>query len=781
MSAIDNLKIEFSDRARQIVFWTGAGLSSPAMPSWISLRDQLFSEVKVANSRLDGAAQRKKNAELAAIAKIQDIWVQFDRVHDLLGRDSYIRKIKDVFSGSETMPIPRAHEIIWALDPSGVITLNIDLFTQRASAGMPGGAIPIQIQATKFSEHFNVLKEKRPFVAYPHGHIDEPNSWTFTKKDLDRRLTDTSYIEWLKIIFRVCTVVFVGVTASDVAIGGPIEKIVAKNIPLTGHYWITSRGDLEASEWAERSGVNIIHYSVNNGSHAELLHVLSSLKGVVKNEDYEKERPVYLRNLNDEFKEAISPKDLQRLSDEEKRIYLNSEAKRILQNRDLNAKNSEYAAFLAKYQRAIHDSWYVSSDPEDNEFVGYRIISKVDEGAFGNVYKAISENGSTVAVKILKNDNFSRADFYKGFRRGANSLRIVTDRGIEGVINYIDAAEIPPTIIMNWCDGQSLSTLVPANFVREWNEIVEVFSQLAIVLRKCHLLPERVLHRDLRPANIMIEGCFDSLDEWRVVVLDFDLSCYRDSDDHSIMHSPAFGYLAPEQRSSSVFSRRNSAVDSYGFGMTLYYVCGGKDPFPDQHATPSWIESVKKAVSSRKNVLWKSLPKRISRLIVSATLDDQSSRIMMSQIEGELESLKIAMMASGPVPLVDVVLEELVCRVKYINDYYWDSSKSSASYNSPSGVYVIFSRVEGTRFVKISMGWVSNGMQDWVNIESALGKKNQKISDLLGNGCFNVSFRKDRREFCFSAEICADDLFDSLDTVAGNVSDAVSHISSIIS
>lgn len=776
---LDALRVEFSERSRPVVFWTGAGLSVPTVPSWAGLRDNLLSFLRDRAKTLKATDQKAQLAEHQQIKSTSDIWLQFERIEKALGRELFVQRVKESLTASERSSIPKTHSKLWELAPSGIVTLNLDLFTQRAAAAHPAQSVPISISPGKFVEHLNVLRERRPFIAYPHGHLDSPNFWTFTKSELERRLADPQYIEWLNLLFRASTVVFVGVTADDVAIGSPIERIAANRIPTTGHFWLTARDDIGADHWAGAHGTRVIRYDNRSGDHAELLHILHGLSSPVRHEDPTKERPVFPRSTPGLIEDFPSPEALGLESDERKRQLLNAHAKQILQNADEPMRDKEYAAFLEKYGRSVYGAWYASTAPGENEFLGYHLMSEVDGGAFGTVYKGTDASGTPVAIKLLKSENFRKPGFHRSFRRGANSLRILTERSVDGVVKYIDAAEIPPTIVMSWSDGRSLVQLIESGQLNEWPERIEISLQLASVLRTCHGLPERVFHRDLRPANVMVENSYDDLESWKIAVLDFDLSWHKGAEDHSIMHSPAFGYLAPEQRSRGKYPTRSALVDSYGFGMTLYFLCTGKNPFPDQHLHLNWKSDTFRQFESKRCSDWVSLPRRLARLVCNVTQDEQAARATMTQIEGELEALKAALSSDARIQIVDVITEELAARTEHFHGYVWSDAESRATLASANGLNLGLQTVTGKRAMVFTAAWSNSGAQDWSHIDRMLSQALPKLTGSLERVCEDVKVSKARHAFQVTAEIDADEVRRSVASVAKALDKAVEHATAI--
>ena len=180
-----------------------------------------------------------------------------------------------------------------------------------------------------------------------------------------------------------------------------------------------------------------------------------------------------------------------------------------------------YEEFFKKYDEAIYRAWYTS---ENSDLLGYRLEKLHAKGAFGRVYRAISPGGNQVAIKVLLEEERRRADFLQSFRRGVRSMQILSKRAVEGIVGYEEAYEIPSFVVMEWVEGPNLSDAVKSKIVSDWSDALRIGRDLSRIIENAHRTPERVLHRDLRPANIMLQGYYQNPANWNVVVLDFDLS-----------------------------------------------------------------------------------------------------------------------------------------------------------------------------------------------------------------------------------------------------------------
>ena len=290
-------------------------------------------------------------------------------------------------------------------------------------------------------------------------------------------------------------------------------------------------------------------------------------------------------------------------------------------------------------------------------------------------------------------------------------MRYLGARGVEGMVAYQEASEIPAFVVMDWVDGPTLSQACAAGHLDDWALILKVAIEMTSVIRRAHGIPERVLHRDLRPSNIMFEGLYTHPDDWRVVVLDFDLSWHKGAHEKSVVYGTLTGYLAPEQiQVMPGISTRHAAVDSFGVGMTLYYLISGTDPVPAQHRHHNWHSVVLQAALRHASTEWISLPYRYARIVNLATQDKQVDRWDIAQINDELKRLGEAHTSPGTVVSAELLAEEITARCG--REYEWDGNRAMALVHLPSGLEVRVGGDETKRQVVASLSWDTSGQED---------------------------------------------------------------------
>lgn len=705
------LRAIVTERTRRLIIWCGSGLSVPAgLPTWANLRTRLQDALTNKANTLDQEAQKQLLSVAESIKKEQNNWIAFQRLKSALGSTTFRATIREALRLSASALIPEIYTKLWQLKIAGILNLNLDRLATRAFLQINQGSIIQEFNSNSVGSFTHVLKSPDPFIYNLHGAEEDFSSWVFTHEDLSTLSENQAYINFVSTVLSAYTVVFVGISADDIAVGGHLERLKNHGVDFGSHYWITNRSDITTDQWAERASIRIIRYRDAN-NHLELDELFHDLLNYIPPDENSKAPPVYLDKPLPRV-ELPSTEDLIKLSAEDIRIILNQHATEILKKED---KQSfvEYTRFSEEYDQSIYLAWYTSTIAGRNKLLGYFLEEEVAKGAFGRVYKARNNDGQVFAVKVLHNEIRSQQELLQGFRRGVRSMRILSKRGIQGMVDYKEASEIPAFVVMDWIEGANLKEAVLAKRIDDWYSILKVGVQLSNILKKAHSLPERVLHRDLRPANIMLQDLWTSQD-WNVVVLDFDLSWHRGAYEKSVIYgSGTAGYLAPEQvEKIPGVSTQHASVDAFGLGMTLYYIITEKDPVPNQHKHTDWETSVRDATIRKQCKSWRSTPHRFARLILNATRDKQAERWDVTQIYTELQRLLDTVEDPTSVQAADLIAEEIAERSEQMTGYSWEPSKFTAQTSKPTGVSVELSGEESRRLIELHITRSNVGFEE---------------------------------------------------------------------
>ena len=725
-------------RSTPVVVWAGAGLSAPAgLPSWHTLFTKLLAQAEAKRRTLEQKAADRCNAHITLARDASSLWQAFFHIQEALGRTSYITAVRHEFERAYKAKIPDAYLDLWQLGIAGFVTLNIDRMVTRAFTVPFAGQTPlIEFCGMECASRPDVFRVGYPFVANLHGTLDNDQSWVFTQQEFATLNSSPGYRTFLQSLFSTRVVLFMGISADDQAAAGHLEEFSKQGTNLGGHYWLTDRFDGTTDSWAERTGILRIHYTTN--AHGEVQEFLDDLKKYLPLDTTPiPVEPPIARERNFALP---GPDQLERMSSNDIRIVLNKQAKRLLQS---NAPDRlhKYETFLQQYEEAIYRAWSVSNSAGKGAFFDYSITRSIAKGAFGRVYEANAPDGQRVAIKILHVNVREEPLMLESFRRGVSSMSILSSRNVAGMVPYIAAWEIPAATVMELIEGPNLEEAVESGAVQEWSMRLKIAEDLARILLAAHSVPECVLHRDVRPANIMLKNYYILPDDWKVVVLDFDLSWHRNASEGSLNLSRSMnGYLAPEQVDSSrKKTTRNTLVDSYGVGMTLYYLLTGKHPAVGQHMYGSWRDTLKSSAQSARCATWTSLPIRFARIIEGCTRDVQTARWDMTRICGELGRLQSTLRGATYVQSAELFAEEVMVRsVDSKQTYTWNGEALAACCQLKSGFDVRVAGDEQKREVTAEIEWLHTGDRQFENVRKYIGPAATSAASQLRVGGWQV-------------------------------------------
>ena len=705
----------------------------------------------------------------AGQAEIQrNHWLAFQMLRKALGDSSYRSTIRNALQPAATVPCPKAYRYVWQLKPAGVVNLNLDRLVTKALGEVSPGRLPAEFSGRHVESYLHSLKSPHPFIANLHGVADDASSWVFTEADLKKLFKSAGYRTFITGCLAATTTLFLGVSADDVATGGHLASLARTGIDTGDHYWLTNRNDIETDKWAEQAGIHVIRYREHN-EHAEVLEFFEDIIHFVP-DDGPSPPPVLLEHPTPATSLLPSAEQLLQLDDEEIREILNNHAKGLLGVQSVESYGA-YNKFAKAYDRAIYRAWYTSVAPPGNRLLGFTLVKEVARGAFGRVYRATAPDGREVAIKVLLEDIRRDPQLLASFRRGVRSMRFLRSRNVDGMVAYREASEIPAFVVMDWVDGPTLSQALEARQIDDWDSVLKIAIEMTSVIRRAHAIPERVLHRDLRPSNIMFDGFYSRPDDWRVVVLDFDLSWHTGAHEKSVIYGAITGYLAPEQmQATPSVSTRHAAVDSFGVGMTLYYLISGTDPMPAQHRHRDWAKDVTQAATRRAKGEWVSLAYRYARLVIRATQDRQAERWDIAQINDELGRLRAALASPERVVSAELLAEEIAARCG--RDYKWDDETATATMQLPSGLTIRIAGDESDRLVLLRLNWSSSGQEERKQVGKWLAPATERCVGLLTKSGWRIRTRNVQapRSVALEATLLTTSAASSLSSVAEIIS-----------
>ena len=202
---------------------------------------------------------------------------------------------------------------------------------------------------------------------------------------------------------------------------------------------------------------------------------------------------------------------------------------------------------------------------------GYEIVEKIGRGGMGNVYRALQISmNRTVALKLAATTQSTH------IKRMTREARWIGRLSHPNIIQGFDVGEQDGHFYfaMEYVKGQTLHRLIAQEGALPERRAVSLAVQIAQAIGA--LWNEHIVHRDIKPGNIMVtpSGVAKLCDLG--LAIDVRKGREKSLDEPGVAVGTPF-YMAPEQVESKVAADVRS--DLYSLGATLYRMVVGKTPF----------------------------------------------------------------------------------------------------------------------------------------------------------------------------------------------------------
>jgi serine/threonine protein kinase/Flp pilus assembly protein TadD len=261
----------------------------------------------------------------------------------------------------------------------------------------------------------------------------------------------------------------------------------------------------------------------------------------------------------------------------------------------------------------------------------YEIIEELGRGGMGHLFRVLDTKiNQEVALKILRPE-ISRDKVT--IQRFSNELKLARKISHKNVCRMYHIAEESGThyITMEYIPGEDLQSMIRMTKQLSIETAVSIAKQISDGLAEAHRLG--VVHRDLKPGNIMIDR------EGNARILDFGIALSLEAkgitESGRLIGTPE--YMSPEHAQDKGVDHRS---DIYSLGVILYEIVTGQVPFTGDTPIMISIKHVEDVPKDPK-LLNPQIPENLSALILKCLEKKKEHRYRNAEeLHSELERIE---------------------------------------------------------------------------------------------------------------------------------------------
>jgi serine/threonine protein kinase len=243
----------------------------------------------------------------------------------------------------------------------------------------------------------------------------------------------------------------------------------------------------------------------------------------------------------------------------------------------------------------------------------YQIIRSLGSGGFGAVFLAKDTwLNILVAIKVPH-------------KQTIELFKLLKEPRLQAALNHPNivrmiAAEKEAKVffmVMEYIKGRSLEKVLDEKKVLEWPQATDYILQIVSAVNHAH--NNKIVHRDLRPSNIMLAD-----EDGKIKITDFGTSVWLNNVPYASTRIGSPPYMAPEQFQGKATFRS----DIYSIGCVYYEMLIGRPPIFDPDPFKI-LEKAKQGKITPPRLRNTSVPKEIDRIIM---------RCLSSQVENRYQT-----------------------------------------------------------------------------------------------------------------------------------------------
>lgn len=260
----------------------------------------------------------------------------------------------------------------------------------------------------------------------------------------------------------------------------------------------------------------------------------------------------------------------------------------------------------------------------------YEIVELLGKGGMGAVYRATQLLLNVdVALKTLDRQRLNDNTSVRRFQTEARAAFSLKHTNLVNVHDFGVFEDAHPFLVMELVNGTTLQEYMNQRPPLPLAEIESIFVQLCFGLAYAH--QNYVVHRDVKPGNIMLVDGLPLKSEGSVKILDFGiakiLNSFNVDIDSLTKTGEVFGsplYMSPEQCSGSEIDPRS---DVYSLGCVLFEALTGTPPLVGSNSLRTMmLHQTANAPSLKEAALGREYPQDIERIVAKMLAKDPADR-----------------------------------------------------------------------------------------------------------------------------------------------------------